>query len=243
MPDRLGVGSLLQKARGGTALFTHLEELPDRVQARLGQILRDGEALIGPAERPEPLNIWPMTVVGKTFQNEVDEGRVRPALANRFSETRLFLPPLRERREDIPALVQHYLEMAASDTSASARTISQLALALLSAFEWQGNTRELRTLVEAMAGNGRHDEIGLDEILEHLQRKGPGIGRGLNLPIGATLRQARQQFEREFITAVLAQHHGRIPEAARSLGIQRTNLYRKIRSLRLTRAPERPVHD
>jgi two-component system nitrogen regulation response regulator NtrX len=242
-PDRVAVGALLHRARGGTALFLHLEELPDRVQARLAQVLRDREAILGGTDQPQGLDVWPMTTVAPAFQREVDEGRVRPALANRFAGSRIYLPTLRERREDIPALVLHYLERATAIGGAPARGISQPALALLCALEWTGNARELRSLIETISASDRTGEVGLDAVLEHLQRRGGGISRGLNLPVGATLRQARQQFEREFILAVLAQHHGRIPEAARSLGIQRTNLYRKMRTLRMARGPEHPTHD
>jgi len=243
VPDRIAAGSLLHRARGGTLFFSHIEELPDRVQVRLAQVLRDGEALVGATDRAERLDVWPMTLVGPGFQNEIDEGRVRTTLANRFAGTRIFLPPLRERREDIPALVHYYLERASATAGVPPHAISAPALALLSALEWHGNGRELRTLIETVTADGSQGEIALDAVLEQLQRKGNGMSRGLNLPVGATLRQARQQFEREFITAVLAQNHGRIPDAARSLGIQRTNLYRKLRSLRLTRAQARPKYD
>jgi two-component system nitrogen regulation response regulator NtrX len=243
VPDRIAAGSLLHRARGGTIFFSHIEELPDRVQVRLAQVLRDGEVLVGAGDRAERLDVWPMAVVGPDFQNEIEEGRVRTPLANRFGGTRIFVPPLRERREDIPHLAQYYLDRISLTAGTAPRDISQPALALLSALEWNGNGRELRTLMETITANGSQGEVGLDAVIEQLQRKGNSISRGLNMPVGATLRQARQQFEREFITAVLAQHHGRIPDTARSLGIQRTNLYRKMRSLRLTPAPARPKYD
>jgi two-component system nitrogen regulation response regulator NtrX len=239
-PDRVASGSILSRARGGTAFFRHIEEMPDRVQARLAQVLRDGEILAAGSERAEALDVWPMTAVSPQFQSEIDEGRVRHALANRFSGTRVFLPPLRDRREDIPALVTHYIERASLAAGLPARAIAQPALALLSALEWNGNTRQLRGLIDTIVTTSSSPDIGLDAVLDQLQLRGGGASRGLSVPVSGTLKQARQQFEREFIAAVLAQHHGRIPDAARSLGIQRTNLYRKMRALRLTRATTRP---
>src|ERR1700730_14298874 len=112
------------------------------------------------------------------------------------------------------------------------KTLSRPTLSLIAALPWRGNLTELRALVESVVtglpgGRG----IVLEDVLGHV-RLDPGSVIYAN---GGTLRQARARFEREYIAQVLEQHRGRISEAAKTLGIQRTNLYRKIRSLRLTR--------
>jgi DNA-binding NtrC family response regulator len=111
------------------------------------------------------------------------------------------------------------------------KTVSRAALSLISALPWPGNAMELRTLLETVVqglqgGRG----IGLEDLLAHVRLDGGSVGVGGG---GGTLKQARARFEREYIATILEQHHGRISDAAKALGIQRTNLYRKMRSLRV----------
>ena len=110
------------------------------------------------------------------------------------------------------------------------KTVSRAALSLISALPWPGNAVELRALLEAVVNGlqgGRG--IGLEDLLAHVRLDGGSVG----VAGGGTLKQARARFEREYIANILEQHHGRISDAAKALGIQRTNLYRKMRSLRV----------
>jgi two-component system nitrogen regulation response regulator NtrX len=106
-------------------------------------------------------------------------------------------------------------------------TISRPALSLLSALPWRGNADELRSLLERAVPAATGRSVGLDDILAHVRLDG---GAAV-FSHGGTLRQARARFERDYVAAVLEQHRGRISEAAKVLGIQRTNLYRKMRAL------------
>ena len=113
------------------------------------------------------------------------------------------------------------------------KTLSRPALSLIAALPWRGNAVELRTLLESVVtGLAGGRGIGLEDVLAHVRLDGGAVVYSG----GGTLRQARVRFERDYIAAVLEQHHGRISDAAKALGIQRTNLYRKMRSLRVTRA-------
>ena len=113
--------------------------------------------------------------------------------------------------------------------------MSRSALSLLSALPWRGNAAELRLLLESVVtGMQGGRGIALEDVLVHVRLEG---GAGL-FTSGGTLKQARSRFEKEYIASVLDQHRGRISEAARALGIQRTNLYRKMRSLRVPRDPK-----
>jgi len=114
--------------------------------------------------------------------------------------------------------------------------VSRAALSLISALPWPGNAIELRTLLEAVV-HGLHGgrNIGLEELLAHVRLDGGSVGLAAS---GGTLKQARARFEREYIATILEQHHGRISDAAKALGIQRTNLYRKMRSLRVSQRRE-----
>lgn len=227
-------GSLLWQAVGGTLFFRHLEDLPARVQGRLATLLRDGEFAEGPRGQVRPLESRPIAAADPDFQAHLDDGRVRLDLQRRFAEFRIAVPALRERREDIPALAQHFVDAACRARAVPRKVLDEGALALLAAMPWRGNSRELRDLLEGLAGIVPEDTITLQAVLEHVTLDGPA---GILPTHVATLREARTRFEQEYITAVVAHHRGRIPDAARALGIQRTNLYRKLRSLRLASPP------
>lgn len=233
--ERLYPGSAVHAAsEGGTLYLTHVEELPDRAQARLARVLRDGEARVGDRARFHSVDIRLIAAVEPDFETCVREGRVRHDLHRRLAGTSIVVPPLRERRADIPALARHFLQRASHQAGVSSRTLHEAAMSVLAALPWWGNAKELKALVETLVLKSAGDEIDLEAVLDHV-RLDDASGRVPALASGETLREARARFERDYIAATLAQHRGRIPEAARALGIQRTNLYRKLRSLHLSR--------
>ena len=145
-------------------------------------------------------------------------------------------PPL-ERRDAEQLLGSASVSVIWADDAAYSlrippKTMSRSALSLIAALPWRGNASELRTLLEAVV-NSLHGGrgIGLDDVLAHVRLDGGSVV----FPSGGTLKQARARFEREYIATLLEQQRGRISEAAKVLGIQRTNLYRKMRSLRVAR--------
>ena len=162
----------------------------------------------------------------------MQEGRVREELLRRLSVIRIDMPALRNRREDIPALANYFLREICAALQVPPKTLSRSALSLISALPWRGNAVELRRLldsiVDAACQGGRG--IALEDVLAHVRLDGGGAPA-----VGGTLKQARSRFEKEYIATVLEQHRGRISDAARALGIQRTNLYRKMRSLKVAR--------
>jgi two-component system, NtrC family, nitrogen regulation response regulator NtrX len=224
------------EARHGTLYLQNVAEAPMRAQARLARVLRDREATLVESGETISLDVRPMAGVDIGFDRAVDEGRVRDDLFRRLSVIRIDVPPLRNRREDIAALANYFVRETCASLRMPPKTLSRPALSLIAALPWRGNLTELRALVESIVtglpgGRG----IVLEDVLGHV-RLDPGSVVYAN---GGTLRQARARFEREYIAQVLEQHRGRISEAAKALGIQRTNLYRKIRSLRLTRDQRR----
>jgi len=171
-----------------------------------------------------------------TIDADVREGRFRADLFRRLAVSRIDLPPLRDRREDVPALATRLLDDLSMDAGLPRRTFTQAALALLSAITWPGNLTELRGVIERVLAEGAGDVIQIEQVLPALQLDRMSTAF---VPTGS-LRDARLRFERDYIAAVL-QHHGwRMADAAQTLGIQRPNLYRKARQLGipLTRATE-----
>jgi DNA-binding NtrC family response regulator len=231
--ERIAKTSRLHEARNGTLYLQNVAEASARVQARLARVLRDREAIIGgDGQGAVSFDVRPMAGVDHGFDTAVQEGRIRDDLARRLSVIQIEMPPLRNRREDIPALANSFLRAICGASGVPPKTLSRPALALIAALPWRGNAIELRALLESVV-NGLQGgkNIGLEDVLAHVRLDG---GSAV-LDHGGTLKQARARFEREYIAAVLEQHHGRISGAARALGIQRTNLYRKMRSLRVGR--------
>lgn len=230
--ERVTRKSILYQARGGTLFLQNVADAPTRVQGRLARALRDREAVVAETGKAVLLDVRPMASADPGIDRFVQEGRVRDDLFRRLSVIRIEMPSLRDRREDIPALANYFVREILAARRTSPRTLSRAALALIGALPWRGNANELRTLLEAaMTAQPEGRAIGIEDVLAHVQLDG-GSAVFAN---GGTLRKARARFEREYITAVLEEHDGRISDAAKALGIQRTNLYRKMRSLRVNR--------
>jgi len=234
--ERVSRQARLHTARGGTIYLQHIAEAPTRLQGRIARLLRDREAIVTETGEATGFDVRPMAGVDPGFDTAVQDGRVREDLFRRLSIIQIEMPALRNRREDIPALANHFLRETCAALRLPPKTLSRSALSLLSALPWRGNAAELRRLLDSVAtGMQGGRGIALEDVLAHVRLDG---GAGVCVS-GGTLKQARAQFEQQYIAAVLEQHRGRISDAARSLGIQRTNLYRKMRSLKVNRTPKR----
>ena len=235
--ERVSRSSRLHDALGGTLYLQNVAEAPTRIQARLARVLRDREALLAESGATIGLDVRPMAGVDPGFDGALEDGRVREDLFRRLSVIRIDIPPLRSRREDIPALANYFVREICATLRVPPKTLSRPALSLIAALPWRGNAVELRTLLEGVVtGLAGGRGIGLEDVLAHVRLDGGSVAYSN----GGTLRQARAKFEREYIASVLEHHHGRISDAAKALGIQRTNLYRKMRSLRVNRRTVEP---
>ena len=218
-------GSRLVAARGGTLFLQDVTDLPAAVQARLARIARDGEMRV--EGRAVPTTVRLIASAPASIDHDVRDHRFRPDLYRRLAATRIDLPSLRDRLEDVPALATRLLEDVAGARGETSPGFTDAALALLGALSWPGNLAELRAVVERVAASGGARAIQVEQLLPALQ-----LDRTATVfsPAG-NLRDARVRFERDYIAAVL-QHHGwRMTDAARTLGMQRPNLYRKARQL------------
>lgn len=228
----IGHGSAFIDARGGTLLLRNLLEAPGRVQSRLARLLRDQEAVVADDGELVELEVRVMASVDTTVDSAVADGRLRRDLFERLSHLRIDVPPFRRRREDLPVLAVHLVREMCEARDLPPKSFSRSALSLIAALPWRGNGRELQALIDTLVGSVPRSIIQLDDVLEHARLDGGGTA----LEAGVTLRDARARFERECISAVLMRHHGRVGDAAKALGIQRTNLYRKVRQLNVARS-------
>jgi DNA-binding NtrC family response regulator len=229
--ERVRRNSKVYEAAGGFLFLENIADLSARAQARLVRVLRDREVFTDEGRERIALGIRVILSADKSIQSALDEGRLRPDLYERLSLIRIDVPALRQRREDIPALATYFLKVLCQASGTPLKTLTRPALTLLSALPWRGNAPELRSLLERLILLVPGGLIRLEDVLAHTQLDGGPSPMRLD----ATLRQARARFESEYIAAVLQHHHGRIADAARALGVQRTNLYRKMRRLNLMR--------
>jgi DNA-binding NtrC family response regulator len=232
-PDRIRAGCALHAALGGTLLLRQLPEMPLRLQVRLGRVLREGDVIVsenGGTERIQQVAIRPLA----TADHPDDE--LAPELRRRIAQSVIAVPPLRSRREDIPVLVRLRLVDLCAAAGVPVKTASNQALALLAALRWRGNVRELDMLLRHLVRQVRGRHVRVAHVLAHVRLDGRSEAPFYH----GTLREAREQFERDYVKAVLEQHRGRMAEAAQALGLQRTNLYRKVRQLAVRRESLRP---
>jgi two-component system, NtrC family, nitrogen regulation response regulator NtrX len=229
--ERIARTSAVYEARGGTLFLSNVVEAPARAQAKLARLIRDCEAVLPDRRTVVDVDVRLIAAFEQNPEVSLTDGRLRRDLYERLAHTQIEMPPLRRRREDIPLLIGYFLSEQTSVSEVPPR-FTRSALALLSALPWPGNGRELRSVLDALVKRADRPVIGLEDVLEHVHLSGSAT----RLDPDGTLRDAKARFEREWISAVLVKHNGRVGDAARALGIQRTNLYRKVRQLNVARA-------
>ena len=225
--EALGPESLLLAADRGTLFIEAVDELPAAAQRRLARVLRDGEART--AHGAMAIRCRVIASASPDLAADVRAGRFRHDLYRRLNADRIDVPPLRHRPEDLSAIIDALLRPTALGGPPS---FTQPALTVLAALPWPENVDELSALLARVLRDAG-TEVRQEDVLTHL----PIDGAFKRPDLTVSLREARQRFEREYIAAVLERHQWRMVDAARALGIERANLYRKTRQLGITRTP------
>jgi len=218
-------------ADGGTLLLDEVGDLGPEAQAKLLRVLESGviERLGG--EKPITVDVRVIAATNKDLSRATQQGRFREDLLFRLNVLPIHIPPLRERPEDVPPLVQHFAARQAARLGRGVR-LDAGAVQLLAAYPWPGNVRELANLVERLAILATGDTITADDVT----RVVPQDGAPAPPPEGWTdvaLSDALDQFERTLIARALSAARGNVAEAARKLATDRANLYRRMRRLGL----------
>lgn len=230
----LGGASALCRAHGGTLFIKNVGEMSSRGRARLARAL-DHRHVCAERHRYFELDVRLVISAEPGARNEL-------AWADFGCTTELEqikLPPLRERREDIPFLANYFLDRIGALPGATRKALSPAAVTLLAALPWRGNAPELQELLADLVLQVPGEVIRIEDIVATVQLDG-----ARRAATQGTLREARARFEQEYVTSIMEQHHGRVRDAARALGIRRTNLYRKLRRMRLQATRESQLlHD
>jgi len=190
-----------------------------------GDAVRDREFKTRANGGAQPFSVRPVAIVEPGFHALVDEGRVRPDLYGASPSSRFRFPRCESAARTSPRCAAVCLE-GVPGPHVEEKVIDVASQTVLAALPWHGNVREMRTLLEGLVQATPETTISLRTLLEHVTLDAP---EAVHAPSACPCAKRGSVFEREYVAAVVAQHHGRIPDAAKSLGIQRTNLYRKLR--------------
>jgi two-component system nitrogen regulation response regulator NtrX len=219
-------------AHEGTLFLDEIGDMSLKTQAKVLRVLQEGTFERVGGSQTIKVDVRVLAATNKDLLAEMRHGRFRDDLYYRLNVIPFYVPPLRERKEDVPLLVQHFLDLFASEIAGAQRkTVSPEALEMLVAHDWPGNIRELKNLVERLVIMTPGTTIGAEDV--PLRPAGPSIGSSpdsFRRPFEATsLRDARNDFEREYLLQQLARHGWNISRTAEAIGIERSNLHRKIR--------------
>jgi DNA-binding NtrC family response regulator len=221
---------LLRKAHGGTLFLDEIGEMPLAPQARLLRVLQEGEVRSEGAAKGRPIDVRVVAATSRNLGQQVEEGSFRGDLYYRLNVVPLVLPPLRERREDIALLAQHFL--ASRNQS---RKFTTAALAALERHRWPGNVREMENLIQRLVVLKPEGELDLADLPQEIAAAaGPSpltaVPAAVSLPPeGVDLKAVLGDLEDRLINAALERTHGNKNQAARILGLNRTTLVEKLR--------------
>src|SRR2546423_4498163 len=227
---------LLEHAHGGTLFLDEIADMPLTTQGKILRVLTDQSYTRVGGQRPVKVDVRVLSATSRNLQDEIAAARFREDLFYRLNVVPVRLPPLRERREDIPELVSHFLARFAAERRMPLLSISDEAMAALQAHDWPGNVRQLRNIMERtiiLAPGDRVSCIDVDllppEVLDHQSAMG-GSTNAVAI-MGSPLREARESFEREYLKIQIRRFSGNISRTASFIGMERSALHRKLKAL------------
>jgi two-component system, NtrC family, nitrogen regulation response regulator NtrX len=223
-----------ERADGGTLFLDEVGDMSLKTQAKVLRALDEQRFLPVGASHPVHVDVRVIAATNKDLEEEIARGNFREDLFYRLNVIPFFVPPLRDRKEDIPLLVKEFLQQFGAEYGRPHVEMTEDALAALKQYHWPGNVRELRNLVERV--------LILNPKTQRIERKHLPMlvyrdsGRDANKANGrgeefTSLLQAREAYERDYILKKLDEFHGNVSRAAEGLGLERSHLYRKMKAL------------
>jgi two-component system nitrogen regulation response regulator NtrX len=213
-------------ADGGTLFLDEIGDMSLLTQAKVLRVLQESRfTRLGGAQELR-VDVRVIAATNKNLDDEIAAGRFRQDLLFRLNVIPIRVPALDQRREDIPLLVEEFMRQFARRTGVKPKRVNADAMGILREYGWPGNVREVRNLVERLMIMVADEEITAAAL--DLRAAGPRPGGDGAF---ATLREAREQFERQYVARVLEECGGNMSRAARVLGLERSHLYRKLRAL------------
>lgn len=224
---------LLEQAHGGTLFLDEIADMPITTQARILRVLTDQSFTRVGGTRVVKVDVRVVSATSRDLTEEIAAGRFREDLYYRLNVVPVVIPALAERREDIPPLVLHFLAHYARERRVPTPEIAADAMVALQSYEWPGNVRQLRNVVERTVILAPGDRIGRIELdlLPAEVLGGDGGERAPTTIMGAPLREARETFEREYLRVQIRRFSGNISRTASFIGMERSALHRKLKLL------------
>ncbi len=221
-----------EAADGGTIFLDEIGDMSLKTQAKVLRVLQ--EQVVEPigGRAGVRVDVRVLAATNKDLPAEIRTGRFREDLYFRLNVIPIFVPPLRDRKDDIALLADHFMAGFAREYGRRVKALDAGAVTALQEYPWPGNVRELRNVIERLIIMVPGDTITVRDLVF---LEGPYLPDGDSTPDAAwretTLQAARSRFEREFILRTLTTHNGNISRTADALGVERSNLYRKMRAL------------
>ncbi len=228
------VSGVLQRAAGGTLFIPELQKIAERTQQLLADVLAAGHFTPAGDTNPRPLECRIISSAADNVEQLVSAGRILDALYLRLNVLPLRIAPLRERPEDIPDLVRFYCDWFPNQQNLPYRSFPVAVQNRMRNHDWPGNVRELRNLVQHLLVLGGEGDVSVQEVEQAMRSSGvaPGpSGENRQGLFDKPLREAREQFERDYLIYQLKKAGGSVGKLSESVGMERTHLYRKLRSL------------
>ena len=218
-----------EQAEHGTLFLDEIGDMPLTMQAKLLRVLEEGEVERIGGDKPITTDARVVVATHRNLEMLVRDGKFRQDLFHRVYVFPLAVPPLRERREDIPVLVNHFAQQVCAQNSWKPIEFSPQAIDTISAYPWPGNVRELRNVVERLMLLASDDRVTLDTVQLALPAaSATAVSSANNF---GSLADRVQNFERDVILAELKRHNYHITNAAKALGLERSHLYKKAEQL------------
>jgi len=229
-----GSGGVLEQAAGGTLFINEIEDLPPAAQRTLLGVLETGVYRRGPGGPQAAFETRVLSSALPGVLERAGAGPLRRDLLGKLNGLQIRVPSLREYAEDVPELLRHTVDRLVDSEGLGFRRFSVPAQNRLRNYPWPDNMRELRSFVHRLLLAGGPEEIGLEEIERELGAHSAGVGQESLVKqdlLAMPLREAREHFERAYLQQQLLLCNGRVGQLAKRVGMERTHLYRKLRSL------------
>ena len=220
-----------EQADGGTIFLDEIGDMPLNMQAKLLRVLEEGEVERIGGDKTIAVNVRVVVATHRDLEARVREEKFRQDLFHRIYVFPLVLPPLRERRDDIPALVQHFAEQVSAQNGWKPVPFTDEAMGALQSYSWPGNVRELRNMVERLMLLATEGKVDLATVQMALPKASAGAASEAVGAGSGPLADRVQCFERDVILAELKRSHHNMSMAAKSLGLERSHLYKKAEQL------------
>lgn len=231
---KLVQAGLLERAHGGTLFIDEVADMPLTTQGKILRVLTDQSFIRVGGSRSVRVDVRFVTSTARNLSDEIEAKRFREDLYYRLNVVPVDLPPLIDRREDIPALVRHFVARFSNEQRVVPPDITEEAMAALQSCEWPGNVRQLRNVIERtiiLAPVERREKIELDMLPPEVIGEENGGGGAITNLMGSPLREARETFEREYLRVQIRRFSGNVSRTATFIGMERSALHRKLKLL------------